>query len=97
MKGDPKFLEGLLFNYEQLPGKSYPCLLISSFCDKEGLSGLSSLLSDMIYFVVVFPHSLKNRELNRINRRILLVILFSVLITNLPCHVVTFQSSVHVS
>ena len=48
-KGDPKFSEGLLRDYKKCPDKSSPCLLLSLFCDKEGVDRMSSLLSFGIY------------------------------------------------
>ena len=54
VKGDPKFLEGLLHPCNRCPGKSSPCLIASSLCDKEGLDGIYSLLSNWIYFFAVF-------------------------------------------
>ena len=53
--GSLKISEGLLRDCERCLGKSSPYLLVSSFRDGEVLDGLSSLLSDEIYFVVIFP------------------------------------------
>ena len=56
VKGAAKFSEGLLRDSEQCPGKYFPCLLVSSFLDKEGIAGRSSLLSDgLSFFFAVFP------------------------------------------
>ena len=53
--------------------------------------GFSSFISEVLYFVAVFPHSVRRRELNRVNIKIMLVLFFGFLITNLPCHVMTLQ------
>ena len=50
LKGDPKFLEGLLRDYNQCTGKYSPCLLLLSNLDVECLEGIYSLLSGGIYF-----------------------------------------------
>ena len=55
-KGGPKFLEGLLCNCEWFPGNYYPWPIFSSCLDEEGLKGMSSLLSDGIYFVCIFSN-----------------------------------------
>ena len=52
-KEDSKFLEGMLCNCKRCLGKSYPCILLLSYCDEEGLDGMSSLISDGIIRVAV--------------------------------------------
>ena len=47
--GDTKLLEGLLCDCNKCPRKYSTCLIVLSFCDKEGLDRLSSLLSDRIF------------------------------------------------
>ena len=47
--GDPKFSEGLLRYCKQCLGKSSPCLIFLSSCDKDGLDVRSYLLFDIIY------------------------------------------------
>ena len=54
VKGAPKFLEGLIRDYEHCPGSSSPFLLFSSSCDKEGLDGMFSILYCRITWVVVY-------------------------------------------
>ena len=54
LKMAPEFLEGMLHDVEQRPGKYSPCLIVSSFRDKEGIHELSLLLSDRLTFVSVF-------------------------------------------
>ena len=49
------------------PGKSYPCLLFFSFCDEEVLDELSSIISDRISGVAIFP--LNSAEEERIKYR----------------------------
>ena len=64
-----------------------------SFCDGEGLNGISSLLYERIYFITVFPLILyRRRELNIGNRITFLVLFFGFAINNLLCNMVTFQS-----
>ena len=59
-QGDKNFLEGLFHAGDQCPGKSDPCLLVSYFCDEEGLHGLFYLISNSITLVSVFPlHSVQ--------------------------------------
>ena len=74
---------------DQCLWKSSPYLLVFPFCDVEGLDGISPLISDRISFVAVFPHSVSRRELNRVNRRMLLVVLFGLITTDLSCRIVT--------
>ena len=65
-----KFLERLLRDCERCPGKYSPCLLVSFFCYQEGLDGISSLISDRIYYVALFSIILQSRiELNRGNKK----------------------------
>ena len=45
-----KFSEGMLHKCEQCPRKSYICLLFSLSRDRECIDGISSLLSNGIYF-----------------------------------------------
>ena len=53
--GAPNLLEGMLHDCEQCPGKSSPCFRFSMFCDREGLDGMSSLISDGISCISVLP------------------------------------------
>ena len=54
-EGAQKFLEGMIRNCERYLGKSSLWILFSSSCDKAGFEGLSSLISDEIYLIPVFP------------------------------------------
>ena len=49
-----KLLEGLLRTCEQFPWRSSPCLHVLYFCNKEGLHGISSLISYVLTLVAVF-------------------------------------------
>ena len=53
IKGAPKFWEGLIHDCERCPWELLPYLLFLSSLDEEGLVGLSSHISNGIYFV--FP------------------------------------------
>ena len=55
MTGGPKFSNGLLRDCKQCLGESSPCLIFSFSCDEEVIDGMSTLLSDGIYWVAVFP------------------------------------------
>ena len=48
------FLEVLLCNCEQYTKKSYTLSIVSWFCDKSDLDGISSNLSNGLYCVSVF-------------------------------------------
>ena len=74
---------------DQCLWKSSPYLLVFLSRDVEGLDGISPLISDGISFVAVFPHSVRRRELNRFKRRMLVVVLFGLITTDLSCHIVT--------
>ena len=80
-KGTPKFSEGLIRDCGRCPVKYSPCLILSSSCDKDGISCLSFLLYYGLSWVAVFTLIVqRRRELNRDNRRMLVVLLFGVLL-----------------
>ena len=58
LTGAPKLLERLICDCDRFPGEYYLWLLFLSFCDKEGFSGMSSLLSKGISSVAVFYYYL---------------------------------------
>ena len=70
LRDSPKFSDGLPCDCKRCPRKSCPCLLLSSSRDEEGLIGFSSLLSDGITSMAIFPQILwGKRDQNRGNRR----------------------------
>ena len=98
VKGDPKLSEVLICNCDWCPRKYSPCLLVLLLCDEEGLSRLYSLLSEGISCVAVFTLILQRRiELNRVDFKTLLLMIFRFLVTHLPSRVVIFKSAIRVS
>ena len=46
----PSVFEGLIHDCERGTGKSFYCLLLPSYIDKESIEGIYSLLQNRLYF-----------------------------------------------
>ena len=75
--------EGLICYCKRCPGKSSLCIIFLSFHYGEWLKDLSSPSLQRDYFVAIFHHSVWRRELNRGNRRMMLVLFFGFLLLNI--------------
>ena len=54
VKGLQSYWRGYFVIAKQYPGKYSTYLLLSLYCDEEGIGGLSSLLSERLYLVAAF-------------------------------------------
>ena len=61
--GDLIFLDGLLPSCNWCTCNSSPCILVLLLCDKEGISGIYSLLSGSIFLVAIFPLNYSEEEI----------------------------------